>query len=166
MLFKQKQRNMLLVLSMVVLLLFVFETQTVRSGELRLNKVAITSLKDGDTIGCTLTVKGTINRATANNDGVWVFVHRKVLKNQWWPEPQANDVGNNWEALATVGIKEDIGADFEIAVATFDKNSEKIISDYFKEANKTGRFPPMEFPSTTSNVDIVTVKKISHDGCN
>ena len=124
------------------------------------NKVSIVSPQNSEEVKSYVVVKGTVQ--ITDNSFVWVLAHRKDLTNEWWPQDEPKISGGQWTAFVNIGIKKDIGHDFEIAVATFGQEVKKTIDEYFEVGEKFDRWPPMPFPSTTSNVDIITVKKISH----
>ena len=73
-----------------------------------------------------------------------------------------SEAKDDWQALVYLGGPQDVGMEFEIAVATFNKDEEAKILRYHEYGQKTGQFIPMPFPKTTSPIDIVTVKKVSH----
>ena len=64
--------------------------------------------------------------------------------------------------MAYIGAPRDIGYEFEIAVATFDKKAEKKILEYHEIGKELDEWLSIKFPKTTSNIDIVTVNKTSH----
>jgi hypothetical protein len=124
-----------------------------------LNEVKILSPQNGDDVGNKIVVKGTSK--VKDGSSVWVLVHLRLLTDQWWPQPKPLVQPNgDWEALAYIGQPDDVGFDFEIAVATFDKEAEKEILAYHEAGMKTEKWLPIKFPETTSNIDIVTVKKV------
>jgi hypothetical protein len=125
------------------------------------NTVRILAPRNGEQVGARGVVRGTSN--INDKSHVWVLVHFKLLAGQWWPQDKPRvDANGNWEALVYFGGPQDIGFDFEIAVATFDEKAEKEILAYHEYGRKSGQWLPIEFPATTSNVDIVTVRKTSH----
>nr|VFJ53750.1 MAG: hypothetical protein BECKFM1743A_GA0114220_101196 [Candidatus Kentron sp. FM]VFJ54301.1 MAG: hypothetical protein BECKFM1743C_GA0114222_101376 [Candidatus Kentron sp. FM]VFK10215.1 MAG: hypothetical protein BECKFM1743B_GA0114221_101337 [Candidatus Kentron sp. FM] len=138
---------------------FVF---TMASAEL-VNTVSIESPTDGQEVGARVVVKGTSN-IVDDESNVWVLVHPKLFAGQWWPQnkPVRDIKTGNWEALAYIGQKADIGLEFEIAVATFKGEAEKKILEYHDTGRRTGSFLPIPFPETTSPIKIITVKKVSH----
>ena len=116
---------------------------------------------NGDEVGKRGVVKFRVNI----NDGrshPWVLVHMKLLGNKWWPQEKPVCDNGVCQALVTYGVKDDIDFDFEIAVATFTGQAHRMILNYHREGIETNKWLPMPFPEKTSNVDIVTVKKISH----
>ena len=150
-----KLREFLVVLMLTLLLLFFLGWPAYA------NSVKILSPEHGEKVGAKVIVKGTSEISDGSH--VWLLIHAKFLQDQWWPQPRpvVDDKGN-WQALCYIGIRQDIGLDFEIAVATFDKEAEAKISKYHEHGKKTGQWLPISFPKTTSPIDIVTVKKVSH----
>ena len=125
------------------------------------NEVNILSPSSGDKVGARVIVKGT---SKLNDEShIWILVHAKLLQDQWWPQSRpVVDENGNWQALSYIGQPQDIGLDFEIAVASFDKEAESNILKYHEVGRKTGQWLPISFPKTTSPIRMVTVKKTSH----
>lgn len=133
--------------------LSIFISDITNAGE-----VKILSPSNNDEVGARVTVKGVSKNS--GNGHVWVFVHAKQLQNQWWPQAKpVVDVEGNWQALAYIGQQQDVGYDFEIAVALFGKESESKILKYHDIGKKTGQWLPISLPKANSSIDIVTVKK-------
>jgi len=126
------------------------------------NHVTITKPKNGDKVGGSVTVKGTFTRKDRSR--VWVLLHPKVgFLGQWWPQNKTTiHPDGTWEALAYVGGRQDVGMEFEIAVAAFGVEENRWIEEYHKKAAKDGSSRPIDFPKTTSNICIATVRKTSH----
>lgn len=125
------------------------------------NKVKIISHSKADNVGSReqVTVYANIN----DDSHVWVLVHLALLPDLWWPQHKATfDPDGNWRSLVFFGKKDDVGYDFEIAVATFSGEEEQKILDYHKRGIEYNDYKPIKFPVPTSNVDIVTVRKTSH----
>jgi hypothetical protein len=123
------------------------------------NMVKIVSPKNGDEVKSKVIIKGTSK--IKDGSSVWVLVHLRLLTDQWWPQPKAVVQPNgDWEAIAFIGQPDDVGFDFEIAVATFDSEAEKTIVQYHEKGLQTQQWLPIKFPKTTSNIAHVTVKKI------
>lgn len=141
------------------LMIFLAFMQTASAQER--NRVKILSPSPGDGVGSRgqVTVSANIN----DDSHVWVLVHMALLPDQWWPQHQATlDAEGNWRSLVFYGQKEDLGLDFEIAVATFRGEEEQKILNYHKRGRVNNDYLPIKFPMPTSNVDIVTVRKSSH----
>ena len=143
----------------ISVLLLLGGLQPADGQEVNKNKVTITSPREGDQVGKRIVVKGT----SEIHDGsqVWVLAHLKLLANQWWPQPKPIvDENGNWQALAYIGEPQDIGLDFEIVAATFDEQAVAEILRYHDYGNKIGQWLPIRFPRATSNIAVVTVKKV------
>lgn len=124
------------------------------------NEVALVAPSAGEEVGGFAIIEGT---ARVNDDSfVWVMAHRKDLQDQWWPQDEPKVTGDQWKAIANIGGPQDIGHEFEIAVATFGPEVKEAIDRYFEIGREFNRWLPMSFPKATSNVDIVTVKKVGH----
>ena len=92
-----------------------------------------------------------------------MFARMEFVRSEWYPqeEPKVDDKGN-WKAYIRIGEERDIGLKFEIAVATVDKEVQKKISEYFERGRQDNQWIPIPIPKTTSDIDMVTVKKTSH----
>lgn len=125
------------------------------------NEVIISSPSNGEKAGARVIVKGT---SKLNDEShIWILVHAKLLQDQWWPQSRpVVDENGNWQALSYIGQSQDIGLEFEIAAASFDKDAEAKILKYHDVGKKTGQWLPIPFPRTTSPIKMVTVKKTSH----
>jgi hypothetical protein len=116
----------LLVMTLIVLL-FVISINTKADQKNEANEVKILSPKNGDEVGSKIVVKGTSK--VKDGSSVWVLAHLRLLTDQWWPQPKPLVQPNgDWEALAYIGQPDDVGFDFEIAVATFDKVDRQLTS--------------------------------------
>lgn len=125
------------------------------------NEVLITSPDDGERVGAKVIVKG---KSTINDGShIWVLTHPKSLPDQWWPQLRpVVDENGTWQSLAYIGQSQDIGIEFEIAVASFDIKAESAILQYHEIGKKTGQWLPISFPKATSSIDLVTVRKTTH----
>jgi len=122
------------------------------------NFVNITAPSEGQRIGDRIIVQGKSDIKTQGK--IWVLAHLKLLGGKWWPQDKTVvDKDGNWQALAWIGQPQDIGMEFEIAVATFDENASKEIERYHLEGQRTGNYLPIGFPKTNSNICIITVTK-------
>ncbi|MDP3014568.1 MAG: hypothetical protein Q8M92_10015, partial [Candidatus Subteraquimicrobiales bacterium] len=135
------------ILKIFLLLLFGY-SQVAYGQEARRNRVAITDPREGDAVGGRIVVRGTSE--IHDRSHVWVLVHLRLLSGQWWPQTRpVVDENGNWQALAYIGVPEDIGFDFEIVAATFDAQAEAEILRYHDHGNRTGQWLPISFPRTT-----------------
>lgn len=125
------------------------------------NEVSITSPNNGEKVGARVIVEG--KSSISDGGHIWVLAHVKLLQGQWWPQPKpVVDHDGNWQALVYLGGAQDVGMDFEIAVATFNKEQETEVLKYHEIGKKTGQWLPIMFPKTTSKIDLVTVVKMHH----
>jgi len=124
-------------------------------------KVKIIFPQNGEKVGSKIIVNGKSKISAGSH--LWVLIHRKDLTDQWWPQNKPIiDPDGNWKSICSIGEARDVGYDFEIAVASFDKNEEKQILEYHKIGKEFGQWLSIKFPKATSNIDIVVVKKVSH----
>jgi hypothetical protein len=127
-----------------------------------INRVRILSPSNGVEVGTQGVV--TVSAEIKDDSHVWVLVHMALLPDQWWPQnPVVLGADGNWRSLVTFGERRDIGLDFEIAAATFNGEEEQKILEYRKHGLATWDWLPIKFPTPTSNVEILTVTKTSHD---
>ncbi len=127
------------------------------------NKVKITSPSNGDDVGRQVIVEGTSD-ITDGESHIWILVHPKLFVDQWWPQDKPIvDANGNWQVLIYIGQPQDVGIDFEIAVAAFSRSGESPILTYHDSGRRTGQWSPIPFPKgTTSEVHIITVRKMHH----
>jgi hypothetical protein len=125
------------------------------------NRVKILLPMDYQAVGFRTIVKGTAQ--ILDDSEIWVLVHPKFMTDQWWPQPKPIiDGKGNWEAMVYLGVPQDIGYDFEIAVATFSKQEAAKIQEYHSHGMKLGSWLPIAFPKASSNIDKIIVKKTEH----
>jgi len=122
------------------------------------NYVTITQPQNGENVGQSYIIKGESD--VRDGSQIYVLVHVRQLTEQWWPQtrPIVQPDGS-WEAMAYIGQQQDIGRDFEIAVATFTGEELQKIEKYRYIGQSTNQWLPIQFPETTSNVCVITVKK-------
>jgi hypothetical protein len=124
----------------------------------RPNYVTITEPKDGANVGQSYIIKGKSD--VRDGSQIFVLIHVKQLTEQWWPQNKPIvQADGSWEAFGTFGGQQDIGRNFEIAVATFTGEDLKKIEKYRYIGQSTNQWLPIQFPETTSNVCVITVKK-------
>jgi len=121
--------------------------------------VEITSLKAGDKVGQSVTVRGT---ATIPADGyLWIFARKSSLGNQWWPQAGGPvEIANGeWEAEVFFGRAEDVGSNFDVAAVVVNAQTSAALTKWFATA-KALDYPPVSFPDANSSCSIVKVKVI------
>jgi hypothetical protein len=116
--------------------------------------------RDGVEIHKTRLVKGIASIPSGSH--LWVFARRADFEGVWWPqgEGKVNPSNNEWQVSVTFGTAEDIGWDFDIAVAVVSENSHSILKDYRIKAMKTGEWRPIEMPQVLTAPVLRKVKKV------
>jgi hypothetical protein len=121
--------------------------------------VEIISLKPGDKVGQSVTVRG---KATIPPDGyLWILAHKSSLGNQWWPQAggPVEITNGEWEAEVFFGRAEDVGSNFDVAAVVVNAQTSAALTKWFATA-KALDYPPVSFPDATSSCSIVKVKVI------
>jgi hypothetical protein len=119
--------------------------------------VEITSLKPGDKVGPSVTVKG-VGDIPANGY-LWILARKKSLGNQWWPQaggPVEIDEHHSWEAEVFFGRPSDVGSIFEVAAVVVTRQTNEELVNWFATA-KALDYPPVAFPNS-AGCQVVTVK--------
>lgn len=149
--------------SSFVLLLFLLFWRFPSTGQQKENSqctIEILSPKEGEHVGGTASVIGRAHIPEGKD--LWLFDHVKGLA-LWWPQGAgpANVEDGKWEVLATFGGDQDIGRNFEIALAVLEPAETKELLQWFKEADKTGKYPGLRFPPVVHGCPVprVTVNK-------
>ena len=98
---------------------------------------------------------------------LWVLAHVKYLREDWWPQggrAAAIDANGTWEIMAFYGEPQDIGEDFEIALAVVNEPMNTQLRQWAQKGKQTGKYPPIEFPNTIDGCPPVkiTVSKSGH----
>jgi hypothetical protein len=118
----------------------------------------------GQGVGRGVVVEGTATLPP--NYHLWVFArHESFRPSGWWPQNESRvdpDTGK-WKVYATIGGPQDIGDDFDVAVAAFASKPHLELQSYLKDARKTGQYPPIEMPAAACPPSVLIVKKTSHD---
>jgi hypothetical protein len=150
----------LIVLS-VFLVVFTCLTPIAKAQEGSVKKsncsIEITSLKEGDKVGQSVTIRGKATIPAGGN--FWILVRKRSMQNQWWPQagPIELDRTGEWEAEAFFGRPEDVGSNFEVAAVVVSHETSATLIKWFSTA-KAHDYPPMPFPDTNSACSIVTIK--------
>jgi hypothetical protein len=121
--------------------------------------IEIISLKEGDKVGRSVTVRG---KATIPTDGyLWLLSKKSSLGNQWWPQPGGpiETRKGEWEAEVFFGRPEDIDSNFDVAAVVVSRQTSAELTKWFSTAQKLD-YPPVAFPNTNSSCSVVTVKVV------
>ncbi|HEY3579783.1 MAG TPA: hypothetical protein VGK82_04540 [Pyrinomonadaceae bacterium] len=117
--------------------------------------VEINSLKDGDKVGESVTVRG---NATIPADGnLWLLAHKSSMGNQWWPQAGPIEIKNGeWQAEVFFGRSRDVGSNFEVAAVVVNHETNTALTKWFSTA-RTSDYPPVVFPDANSSCSVVKV---------
>ena len=118
----------------------------------------ITSLKPGDKVGASATVRGTSNIPV---DGyLWIFARKTSMGNQWWPQAggavKPEDPASEWEAEVFFGIPADIQSNFDVVAVVVNQQTDKDLTKWFSTAPAARQ--PVRFPDAISGCPIVRVR--------
>ncbi|MGA2260083.1 MAG: hypothetical protein ABSH28_01465 [Acidobacteriota bacterium] len=100
------------------------------------------------------TVSGTANIPPDSH--LWILAHKSTL-NSWWPQGGGETPirDGKWAVDVTYGIESDTG-DFEVAAVAVGENAHNDLKKWVAD-NRTGRYLPMQFPSTVAGCPIARV---------
>lgn len=119
-------------------------------------------MTDGIEVGKTYLVKGTA--VIPDDTYLWVLSRSEDYEGFWWPQSQGKIKGanNTWKVKVTFGEADDIGSDFDIAIAVFPRSSHLKLKAYRKNAMKSGKWDPIEMPPVSCPPVRKYVSKSSH----
>ena len=122
----------------------------------------VTSPRSGASVEMPVDVKGTAKLPEGYH--LWVFVRRIDFDPFWWPqnEGRVDEETGKWRVQVTVGAPQDVGWDFEIAVAVFQGNAHFQLREYRREAMRTGEWRPIEMPETAMPPQIIKIRKVGN----
>jgi hypothetical protein len=127
--------------------------------------ISVPEQEKGTQVGCTLAVEGTA--ALPGGQHLWVFVHRADFEGVWWPqnEGKIDPTTLKWSVRVTFGGAQDIGENFDIAVAPVTDSEHTKLRDYRIKAMTSGKWLPIEMPETTAPPLQRSVRKVNHNNC-
>jgi hypothetical protein len=120
--------------------------------------VEITSIKDGDKVGPSVTVRGKGKIPTDGN--LWILVRKRAMGNQWWPQaggPVEIDKNEEWEAEVFFGRSEDVASNFDVVGIVVSHQTSAEFIKWFSTA-KALDYPPVPFPDVNSFCQVVRIK--------
>lgn len=130
-------------------------------GEIASNQgcsIEITSLKAGDKVGRSVTVRGKASLPAEGN--LWLLSRKRSMGNQWWPQAGPVEITDGeWEAEVFFGRPEDIGSNFDVAAVVVSSQTSATFIKWFSTA-KALDYPPVPFPDSHSPCSVVTVKVV------
>jgi hypothetical protein len=121
--------------------------------------VTITSIKEGDQVGASATIKGTARHPVDGN--LWILARKTSMGNQWWPQAGgAVEIGprnGEWEAEVFFGRPSDIGSNFDVAAVVVNRQTSTELTKWFSTAKELD-YPPIRFPDSLSGCPVVRVR--------
>ena len=92
---------------------------------------------------------------------LWVFARRADFGPLWWPQGEGvpDPSSGSWKVLATIGVPQDVGRDFDLAVAVFAGEEHARLRDWLAKGAASGNFPPLEMPATVCSPELRTLRK-------
>ena len=122
----------------------------------------VTSPSSGASVEMLVDVKGSAKLPEGHH--LWVFVRRIDFDPFWWPqnEGRVDEESGKWRVQVTVGAPQDVGWDFEVAVAVFQGNAHFQLREYRREAMRTGEWRPIEMPEVAIAPQIIRIKKVGN----
>ena len=132
------------------------QAQTVSATACTVN---ITSIKEGDQVGASATIKGT---ATHPVDGyLWIMARKTSMGNQWWPQAggavETGQRNGDWEAEVFFGRSSDVGSNFDVAAVVVNRQTSTELTKWFSTAKELD-YPPIRFPDAISGCPVVLVR--------
>lgn len=125
--------------------------------------VTFTAPSKGSVVGSSGTVSGKARLPPKSY--LWVLARRADLP-KWWPQGLGAVVIRDGEWRATVGYggKQDIGFDFEIALAVVGEDQNRELDTWIETGQASHEYPPIRFPQTAPGCvpEYLIVKKGSH----
>lgn len=120
--------------------------------------IEITSLKEGDKVGRSVTIRGKASIPASGS--LWLLSRKRSMGNQWWPQAGPIEITNGeWEAEVFFGRPDDIGSNFDVAAVVVNSQTSATFTKWFSTAKELD-YPPEPFPNTNSSCSVVTVKVV------
>ncbi len=119
--------------------------------------------RDGLEVGKGILVSGTADLPAGYH--LWVFARRVNFEGLWWPQNEAriNSRTGDWRVYANLGGEQDIGWEFDLAIAAFDEDGHIRLRNYRQKGIDTGDWPAIRMPAAAAPPKIFQVIKVSHD---
>lgn len=158
-----KGRKEIVILSLLVLLM-AWVPSPARSGAGDC-LIQVDEPRSGQEVGKGVTVEGT---ATLPPDyHLWVFARRASYRDfqVWWPQGEGllDPETGKWKVSAAIGKPQDIGSDFDIAVAIFGREHHLQVRKHYKKVLTSESPPAREMPTPACSPVVLVVKKTRHD---
>ncbi|HEX7181354.1 MAG TPA: hypothetical protein VF756_05885 [Thermoanaerobaculia bacterium] len=94
---------------------------------------------------------------------LWVFARHESFRelDVWWPQREgsvAPDTGK-WKVSATLGGPQDLGDEFDVAVAVVAEQQDMRIREWFRVSMRAKDYQPIEMPAAVCVSPVLKVKK-------
>ena len=121
--------------------------------------IIITEPSDGDKVSRSIMVKGTIAGEFLDNRYMWVVIHPHVSMG-WWPQTgRISPYAGKWFIQAWIGLEEDVGKKFDIAVILVNEDTNQYYQNYLEQGKETGNYPEIPLPEDAGISDLITVTR-------
>ncbi len=119
--------------------------------------------RDGLEVGKGILVSGTAELPAGYH--LWVFARRVNFEGRWWPqnEGRINPRTGAWRVYANLGEEQDIGWEFDLAIAAFDEDGHIRLRNYLQQAMERDVWRPIRMPAAAAPPKTFQVVKVSHD---
>ncbi|HKH47673.1 MAG TPA: hypothetical protein VKM72_23700 [Thermoanaerobaculia bacterium] len=119
----------------------------------------------GQEAGSHVDVEGTAELPPDHH--VWVFARHESFRgsDEWWPqnEGRVSPENGKWNVRAVLGGPQDVGDDFDVAVAVFTPGQHRQLRDFLRKGRETGNYPPIEMPDAACPPVLRVVRKTSNN---
>ncbi|MHC4528501.1 MAG: hypothetical protein ACYS29_11535 [Planctomycetota bacterium] len=123
--------------------------------------ITITSPKMGEEVPVSTTVTGTFSGELSEGQYISVVINPHPSPAQWWPQGgRIEPWKGRWNVPAWLGReKEDVGAQFDIAVILVNEKDDQYYTNYLKTGQETGNYPGVPLPASAQVVDRITLTR-------
>jgi len=92
---------------------------------------------------------------------LWVFARRADFAPLWWPQGEGvpDPASGRFKVLATIGVSQDVGRTFDLALAVFAEKEHAQLRDWLARAAASGDFRPLEMPAAVCSPELRTLRK-------
>src|SRR5574341_433263 len=116
--------------------------------------IKITSPEDGNKAPISNVVSGTISDGLPQGQYMWVVINPQKAPGLWWPQGGRITLSKGrWDVQAWLGIEQDIGTEFDIAVILVNEKDNQYYNNYLETGQRTGSFPGIPLPPSAKIMD-------------
>lgn len=118
----------------------------------------------GQEVGREIVVEGTAMLPPDHH--LWVFARRDSYRSDevWWLQPEGvvDPQTGKWKTLASIGNENDVGFEFDVAVAVFAPKEQLLLKEHRRKALASGSSLSLEMPAAACAPIVRMVRKMSH----